>query len=124
MSIETLICRQGNHVWQREALRGRKPVFCPEHRQEIAEAANTARTEYASKTMAQKKLDLDHPVLVQILDDHYPLTELKRKLLYVIGEFERPLHARDESGWKFLQSIFKELLREAERSIQPCFIII
>ena len=31
METETLVCAVGNHEWQRERVRGRKPFVCPEH---------------------------------------------------------------------------------------------
>lgn len=31
MKTQTLICQHGNHTWERESRRGRKPLLCPEH---------------------------------------------------------------------------------------------
>jgi hypothetical protein len=37
---QTLICQHGNHPWTREASRGRKPRFCPQHDANAQAVAN------------------------------------------------------------------------------------
>jgi hypothetical protein len=47
--METLVCEVGNHTWERESRRGKKPKRCPEHSSEINSkslpADSTARTQ-------------------------------------------------------------------------------
>lgn len=47
--METLICEVGDHEWERESRRGKKPKRCPEHSSEISSkslpANSTARTQ-------------------------------------------------------------------------------
>lgn len=46
--METLICEVGDHEWQRESRRGKKPKRCPDHLQIISKslpAQSTARTQ-------------------------------------------------------------------------------
>lgn len=45
---QTLICEHGNHTWERPSQRGRKPRFCPEHRELSAPVEAVAAAPYAA----------------------------------------------------------------------------
>lgn len=39
--VQHLICEHGNHAWERPGQRGRKPRYCPEHRELSVPAQST-----------------------------------------------------------------------------------
>lgn len=49
-AIQTLHCQAGNHKWERETKRGRKPVNCPDH-------AATVVTEAKPKDKSTSSID-------------------------------------------------------------------
>lgn len=67
MSTETLICAEGQHTWERERTRGRKPAYCPTHLPFIVRsvAADSAvSTRENGSASAERR---NRPVIEQVL---------------------------------------------------------
>jgi hypothetical protein len=105
---ETLICKNGNHEFDRIRTRGKKPSLCPEHR--ITKTTQTDEGE--EKTVNVPSVKVRTPAIQAILDGDQ--TELRRKVEYVVNEFESPNNRED---WGGLITTHKGLVREAERSL-------
>jgi hypothetical protein len=81
--IETLFCAQGNHPFQRETTRGRKPTLCPDHRKATSpKATDPSDDTKVDKVYAPKiKPDLEQRVL-RILGTDRINYDSKLKLRY------------------------------------------
>lgn len=114
--LETLHCLDG-HDWKRERSRGRKPVWCPEHRP-------TGDSKPVSRPSTPKTApkSSDGPNLVKgpqnrsdvafLLENEMIDPEWKRKMRYV----ERELDAgREQADINLLSNTRKGLLKEAAR---------
>lgn len=57
MTMKTLYCQAGDHTWERPSQRGRTPINCPEHNQEIINQARLSGLEKANAIRAQRRAD-------------------------------------------------------------------
>jgi hypothetical protein len=118
---EVLRCRAG-HDFARKVVRGKKPVWCPEHRPVVAVATPKARREACTtivdgETVEAPKLvtgPVERSDLTPILVSANINPELKRKLRYIEAELDTP---REVGDINLLLKTRKELIREANRRV-------
>lgn len=54
-NMETLICKEGNHEFTRQRVRGRKPSFCPEHKPETYTGPKLSKEEKTKRQQEGRK---------------------------------------------------------------------
>ena len=98
--FETLVCKHGDHEFQRKRARGKKPQYCETHQP-------TADTKVRVTEVRQ------NPRAAELLAATGTLPEMKRKLAYV--EKQLASGRRTASDVTHLLQTQNELVREAER---------
>lgn len=91
---ETLICREGNHKWDRERKRGVKPAWCPAHKPEKPVSnsgkGNVQPGNSESTGTLSEPLSVVSDEALEILTSDNPLRpEFERKLSYCVDQLER-----------------------------------
>lgn len=112
MSTETLICQFDGHSWEREKVRGTKPLLCLEHRGK--QLTSTAPPEPAKSA---PKPSQEASKAAALLKGTTIKPELRRKLQYVVSELAKP-PGEDEDARKRhagLANTRKLLIQEAGR---------
>lgn len=110
MTMKTLYCKAGDHNWERPSQRGRTPVNCPEHNEEVhqtrmsglakAHAAKRRKKANEEKAWATKVQEVINDPRMQINNPDPLKPDARRttvsKLLYIQDQLtsrkDRPQH--------------------------------
>jgi hypothetical protein len=113
--LETLTCNAG-HNFSRERVRGRKPVWCPEHRPVIATSKPVVDNDQPVMKPAVHAPMLDKDVSRAIYHSQRVSNETKNKLRYAERQIENPL--REQADINLMVQVRKNAIAVAHRQMQ------
>jgi hypothetical protein len=116
--LETLYCN-AEHSFSREKVRGRKPVWCPEHRPVTVNAqfpVPVVEVEDEPTVLKPVRVPtIDHDVSKSIYEDENVDDEIKSKLRYAERQIQNT--AREQADINLMTDVRRRLIIEAERQM-------
>ena len=112
VSIREVVCAFDGHTWIRPQSKGKAPKFCPEH-QPVKEEPEVKipKPPYT--------INVNDPVVIAIMSG--PISELQRKMRYIIEQFANYEESeRAEVDWRLLKDTFRLLIIEGQKTL-PAF---